>query len=101
MCIRDSAEALRTLGDSFREHIARLTGEIYGLAGEQFNINAPKQLSELLFVKMGLPAPKKKGKAFSTDAEVLENLAQDFPICATILEYRKYKKLASTYIRCV
>ena len=39
------AEALRTLGDSFREHIARLTGEIYGLAGEQFNINSPKQLS--------------------------------------------------------
>ena len=92
------AEALRTLGDSFREHIARLTGEIYGLAGEQFNINSPKQLSELLFVKMGLPAPKKKGKAFSTDAEVLENLAQDYPICAKILEYRKYKKLESTYI---
>ena len=47
---------------------------------------------------MGLPAPKKKGKAFSTDAEALENLAQDFPICAKILEYRKYKKLESTYI---
>ena len=92
------AEALRTLGDSFREHIASLTGEIYELAGESFNINSPKQLSELLFVRMGLPAPKKKGKGFSTDAEVLENLAQEHPICAKILEYRKYKKLESTYI---
>ena len=90
--------ALRALGVSYRQRIAELTGEIYSLAGTEFNINSPKQLSELLFVKMGLPAPKKTSQGYSTNAEVLENLAADYPICEKILEYRKYKKLESTYI---
>ena len=91
-------QALRALGVSYRARIAELTDEIYALAGEKFNINSPKQLSELLFVKMGLPAPKKTSQGFTTNAEVLENLASDYPICEKILEYRKYKKLESTYI---
>ncbi|MBQ4089788.1 MAG: DNA polymerase I [Clostridia bacterium] len=91
-------QALRALGVSYRARIAELTDEIYALAGEKFNINSPKQLSELLFVKMGLPAPKKTSQGFTTNAEVLENLASDYPICERILEYRKYKKLESTYI---
>ena len=91
-------QALRALGVSYRARIAELTKEIYALAGEEFNINSPKQLSELLFVKMGLPAPKKTSQGYTTNAEVLENLAADYPICEKILEYRKYKKLESTYI---
>lgn len=90
--------ALRELGKSYRARIAELTGEIYALAGEEFNINSPKQLSELLFVKLGLPAPKKTSQGFTTNAETLEHLAQEHPICEKILEYRKYKKLESTYI---
>ena len=91
-------QALRALGVSYRARIAELTDEIYSLAGEKFNINSPKQLSELLFVKMGLPAPKKTSQGYTTNAEVLENLAADYPICEKILEYRKYKKLESTYV---
>lgn len=89
---------LRALGASFREMIEKLTEEIHALAGEKVNINSPKQLSELLFGKLQLPAPKKTTLGFSTSAEVLEALAPDYPICAKILEYRKYKKLESTYI---
>lgn len=90
--------ALRELGKSYRARIAELTGDIYALAGEEFNINSPKQLSELLFVKLGLPAPRKTSQGFTTNAETLEHLAQEHPICEKILEYRKYKKLESTYI---
>ena len=93
------AGALRALSASFRDRISSLEGEIYSLAGETFNINSPKQLSELLFEKMGLPAPgKKKAQGYTTNAETLEALAGDYPICEKILEYRKYKKLESTYV---
>jgi len=89
------ADVLRALGDDFRGHIQRLTDEIAELAGERINLNSPKQLGELLFVKLGIPSPKKK---ISTNAEVLEQLAEDHPICGKVLEYRKYQKLESTYI---
>lgn len=92
------ADALREMGVQFDAEIARLSAEIFAEAGEQINLNSPKQLGELLFVRMGLPAPKKSGKGFSTSAEVLEALAEEHPICAHILEYRKYQKLRSTYI---
>lgn len=92
------AQTLRDLGNSYRARIAELTSEIYALAGGEFNINSPKQLSELLFVKLGLPAPRKTSQGFTTNAETLEHLAQEHPICEKILEYRKYKKLESTYI---
>ncbi len=91
-------KALRELGVTYKQRISELTAEIYAMAGEEFNINSPKQLSELLFVKMGLPAPKKTSQGYTTNAETLENLAGDYPICEKILEYRKYKKLESTYI---
>lgn len=91
-------KTLRGLGASFRAMIEKLTGEIHALAGESVNINSPKQLSELLFGRLGLPAPKKTSLGYSTSAEVLESLAEDYPICEKILEYRKYKKLESTYI---
>ena len=95
---RVDADILRDMGVKFDAEIARLSAEIFSEAGEQFNLNSPKQLGELLFVRMGLPAPKKTAKGFSTSAEVLESLAEDHPICAKILEYRKYQKLRSTYI---
>ena len=95
---RADADILRSMGVKFDGEIARLSGEIYQEAGETINLNSPKQLGELLFVRMGLPAPKKTSKGFSTSAEVLEGLAEEHPICAKILEYRKYQKLRSTYI---
>ena len=95
---RVDADVLREMGVKFDAEIARLSAEIFAEAGEQINLNSPKQLGEMLFVRMGLPAPKKTSKGFSTSAEVLESLAEEHPICAKILEYRKYQKLRSTYI---
>jgi len=92
------ADVLRDMGVSFDGEIARLSEEIHGEMGEAINLNSPKQLGEMLFVRMGLPAPKKTSKGYSTSAEVLEGLAEDYPVCAKILEYRKYQKLRSTYI---
>ena len=92
------ADALRALGEEFRAHIALLTDEIAVLMGARINLNSPKQLGEMLFDKMGLPAPKKTQRGYSTSAEVLENLAARHEVCAKILEYRKYQKLESTYI---
>ncbi len=89
------ADVLRALGGDFRVQIARLTDEIAALSGERINLNSPKQLGEMLFVRLGIPSPKKK---FSTDKAVLEQLAEQYPICGKILEYRKYQKLESTYI---
>ncbi len=92
------ADALQALGEEFRAHIALLTDEIAALMGARINLNSPKQLGEMLFDKMGLPAPKKTQRGYSTSAEVLENLAAEHEVCAKILEYRKYQKLESTYI---
>ena len=90
--------------DGLEEHskhlqsrIDDLTNEIYNLAGEEFNINSPKQLGQILFVKLGLPAKKKTKSGFSTNAEVLEELRYDFPIVELILQYRHLSKLKSTY----
>jgi len=92
------ASALEELGKTFRARIAELVDEIAEMAGERINLNSPKQLGEMLFDRMGLPAPKKTSRGYSTSAEVLENLAERYPVCAKILEYRKYQKLQSTYI---
>ena len=80
-----------------QERIDELTQEIYSLAGEKFNINSPKQLGQILFVKLSLPAKKKTKNGFSTNAEVLEELRYDFPIVELILQYRQLSKLKSTY----
>ena len=89
------AEVLHGLGAEFKKQIAALTDEIAEMAGRRVNLNSPKQLGELLFTTLGIPSP---GKKISTRAEVLEELAEDYPICERILEYRKYQKLQSTYI---
>ena len=70
---------------------------IYEMAGEEFNINSPKQLGEILFDKLGLPAEKKTKRGYSTNAEVLEKLSYKYDIASLIIEYRTYAKLKSTY----
>ena len=77
---------------------AALEQEIYQLAGGKFNINSPRQLGDVLFGKLELPAKKKTKSGYSTNAEVLEELIPYHPIISKILEYRKYKKLSSTYV---
>lgn len=75
-----------------------IEGEIYSLAGKKFNINSPKQLSEILYVDLALSPPRKKGSEFSTAADVLEKLQGKSPIIDYIIKYREYQKLLTTYI---
>src|SRR5262249_2362007 len=90
---------LSVLSARMEEEIARLSGEIYELAGKTFNINSPQQLGRVLFEDLRLPAPVKygKGKTISTAAGVLEDLAGDFPIAQKILDFRQTAKLKGTY----
>jgi len=74
-----------------------LESEIHQEAGEDFNINSPVQLGDILFVKMGIPGGKKTKKGYSTAADVLEKLAPDYPFVSKILQYRAVAKLRSTY----
>ncbi len=78
--------------------IDNISQEIYNEAEETFNINSPKQLGVVLFEKMGLPSGKKTKTGYSTAAEILETLKNEYPIVQKILEYRQYIKLKSTYV---
>ena len=91
------AEGIEKFGIELQGRIEILVKEIYEEAGCEFNLNSPKQLGEALFVKMGLPAKKKTKSGYSTNADVLEGLAADYPVVAKILEYRSLAKLKSTY----
>ncbi len=86
------------LGAHFQEKITELEKNIYELAGETFNINSPKQLSVILFEKLGLPIIKKTKTGISTDIEVLERLSTEHEIVEKIIEYRSMVKLNSTYV---
>lgn len=89
---------LHQLADVLDGLIRTKESEVYTLAGGPFNISSPKQLGQVLFEKLKLPAGKKtRTGAYSTDAEVLEQLAAEHPICRNILEYRELSKLKSTY----
>jgi len=90
--------ALAGLREELSARALALEKEIYQLAGEMFNLNSPKQLACILFEKLGLPALKKTKTGFSTDAEVLEELAPHHEIVAKILEYRMLTKLLATYL---
>jgi len=98
---RVDKDYLGTLGGIYKERIGDIMDEIHALsgkAGEGVNLNSPKQLAKLLYEDLGIK-PLKGGKAgMSTAAEVLEELSEAHPICAKILEYRKYQKLNSTYV---
>ena len=95
--IRVDGEALHQYGKKLRTRIEELTAEIHVMAGEEFNINSPKKLGEILFEKLGLKNGKKTKTGYSTSAEVLEKLTNAHPIIPKILEYRQLTKLNSTY----
>lgn len=90
-------EELKAYGENLAGKIGELEESIYSLAGEQFNINSPKQLGEILFDKLKLPGGKKTKTGYSTAADVLEKLAPDSPLVEAVLEYRGLAKLKSTY----
>ena len=98
--IRVDRAALATQSQRIELDLAGYTARIYELAGEEFNINSPRQLGEILFERLQLPTLKKTGKtrSFSTAAEVLEELAQSHELPRLVLEWRALHKLKSTYI---
>ena len=88
---------LDALGEEFVQRAKELASLIYSLAGREFNINSPKQLASILFEELSIPYPKKTTK-YSTNAEILEELAPKYPIIDYILQYRFVTKLNSTYV---
>ena len=95
--IRADAEILKEYAAELGEKIGQLEQEIYEEAGETFNINSPKQLGVILFEKLQIPGSKKTKSGYSTAADILENLAPDYPIIQKVLDYRQVAKLKSTY----
>jgi DNA polymerase-1 len=91
-------EELKGIGQKLGRKIQILEEIIYDFADEEFNINSPKQLGEILFDKLGLPVIKKTKTGYSTNAEVLDKLKSKHPIVLKILEYRQLAKLKSTYV---
>ena len=91
---RVDLDVLNALGDKFTAEINQITKDIYDYAGEEFNLNSPKQLATVLFDKLGLPTDKKR----STAQDKLEHLALLHPVVPYILRYRKISKLQSTYV---
>ena len=90
----------KSLSDEYHKELDKLTKKIYEMAGTEFNINSPKQMGEVLFVKMGMKSSKKKNTSgsFSTKVSILEELKEENPIIKEILSYRELQKLLSTYI---
>lgn len=95
--IKVNKQELISYGEALEKNIEVLTGDIYSLAGEEFNINSPKQLGVILFEKLGLKGGKKTKTGYSTAADILEKLSDDHPIIRSILFYRQLTKLKSTY----
>ncbi|MBR2152858.1 MAG: DNA polymerase I [Clostridia bacterium] len=91
------AAGLKNFGEKLGKDIDLIEKEIYDLVGYEFNLNSPKQLSEALFMKLGLTPVKKTKSGFSTNAEVLEKLKNEHPAVSLLLEYRTLAKLKSTY----
>ena len=92
------SDALRAYGEELDGRIESLQEGIFQHAGSRFNLNSPRQLGDVLFVDLGLPAKKKTKTGYSTNADVLESLRGKHPIIELILEYRKLSKLKSTYV---
>ena len=91
-------DELIEFGDELKKGLEKLTGEIYDLSEETFNINSTKQLGEILFEKLKLPVVKKTKSGYSTDVDTLEKIKSTHPIIEKILEYRQLMKLNSTYV---
>jgi DNA polymerase I len=86
------------LSKELSSQIHQLETAIFEMAGETFNLNSPKQLSHILFTKLGIKPPKKTATGHSTNAEVLESLKDRYPIAEKLIEYRTLEKLRSTYV---
>jgi DNA polymerase-1 len=93
-----SKDELYKMGEELKIKIELLEKDIYNYAGEEFNIASPKQLGEILFVKLGLPNGKKNRSGYSTSADILEKIKDKHPIIDCIIEYRMVTKLYTTYI---
>ena len=91
---------LEDLSAEIGKDVFALEGEIHELAGREFNVGSPKQLGEVLFDELGLPAPPRRGKtkSRSTAADVLEGLSAEYPIAQKVLDYRELTKLKNTYV---
>ncbi|MBQ8813957.1 MAG: DNA polymerase I [Lachnospiraceae bacterium] len=95
--IRVRRQELEDYGKRLKVRIDQVEQSIYDQVGEQFNINSPKQLGTILFDKLKMPHAKKTKTGYSTSADILEKLAEDYPVVNDILEYRQLTKLNSTY----
>lgn len=98
--VKLNQDDLRSTATSLREDILSLEGEIHSLAGTEFNISSPKQLGDILFIRLKLDdnAKMTRTKQFNTSEEVLQRLSSRHPIISKVLEYRGLKKLLSTYV---
>ena len=98
--IRVDPKALEKMSASMEKEVRRLEKEIWKLAGSEFNVNSPAQLAEILFDKLNLqpPARRGKGKERSTAADILEEMAGQHPLPEKVIEYREIAKLKSTYV---
>ena len=97
--IQVDVDRLKTMGKELTERLDQIEQEVYSLAGEEFNLNSPKQLGPILFEKLELPVIRKTKTGYSTAADVLEKLENEHEIIPHILLYRQLKKLDSTYIK--
>ncbi len=96
--IKVQADTLTALQDEFGQQLQKMEKQIYEEAGEEFNINSPKQLGHILFEKMGLKPIKKTKTGYSTSVDVLNQLKDENPIVGQILSYRQIAKIQSTYV---
>ncbi|MCX8721570.1 MULTISPECIES: DNA polymerase I [unclassified Lactobacillus] len=96
--IKVQADTLTELQDEFAVELKKMEKQIYDEAGEEFNINSPKQLGHILFEKMGLKPIKKTKTGYSTSVDVLNQLKDENPIIGQILSYRQIAKIQSTYV---
>ena len=96
--VKTDTEGVKKFGEMLSSEIDECQAEIFAMAGREFNISSPKQLGEVLFNDLGLPAKKKTKSGYSTNAEVLEELRPKHPVIDHILRYRQLTKLNSTYV---
>ena len=96
--VRVDTKVLDEMGDNINKKLDELTSEIYNYAGEEFNIQSPKQLGEILFEKLEIPYPKKKKTSYSTAREILGKIVDYHPIVEKIIEHRTLNKIYTTYI---
>ena len=96
--VRVDTKVLDEMGENINKKLDELTSEIYNYAGEEFNIQSPKQLGEILFEKLEIPYPKKKKTSYSTAREILDKIVDYNPIVEKIIEHRTLNKIYTTYI---